>query len=630
MSFNRRFQGVAVQSLLKNIIWICIIAILVLVPSLSLPGLYNIRNGQVIFFSSFITIIFFFCILMICSQKKIALEITRIDILLCIAVLYIALDRFLSPLPSAFSLRFIELIGLSAFYIILRQYRVNYIIFFYACVLGGAVQAIYGLLQLYGIYPSNNSYFPLTGNFSNPGPYAGYILSGLSISIALYIYKDDLRILKIFRGKVPEKTGMQIKMFFLVISLSLMAISITACKSRASWFAIFVGGLFLVYHKLKPIFFKRVAKFKWLIVSLAVTMTLAILFLLYDINKDSANGRVLVWGTSRELLSKHLYTGIGFDRFSVDLMGRQARYFENHALSAYSNVAGEIRYPFNLLLLYLSEMGIFFTILVLFFCYRIFSSGSGTLAIIAKFTLLAQIVFAFFSYSEQVLAIKINIVCIVAFLAAQDNRISEARLGKHTWQAMKYIFISACIVISFFSLRYLKKLHSAFTDWDTAFQLYSGKQYMDAASFYASAHPVLAGEGDFLFQFGNAALKTGAYGDALKILGKSESKLNSYSVQLAKGECYRKLNQSLLAKKVYLEASYMVPSRLYPRYLLAIYCLELDQKKQAISIAEDILKIKVKIISPATEEMKNSMRIVIENRDLSPKEILNHLKINGR
>lgn len=39
----------------------------------------------------------------------------------------------------------------------------------------GALEALHGLGQIAGIYPSNHSLFVLTGTFYNPGPYSGYI-----------------------------------------------------------------------------------------------------------------------------------------------------------------------------------------------------------------------------------------------------------------------------------------------------------------------------------------------------------------------------------------------------------------------------------------------------------------------
>ena len=39
----------------------------------------------------------------------------------------------------------------------------------------GAVEAVWGLCQLYGFSVSGHSRYALTGSFFNPGPYAGYL-----------------------------------------------------------------------------------------------------------------------------------------------------------------------------------------------------------------------------------------------------------------------------------------------------------------------------------------------------------------------------------------------------------------------------------------------------------------------
>ena len=42
-------------------------------------------------------------------------------------------------------------------------------------ILAGAIEAIWGLLQVYGYEPSNHSLYALTGSFYNPGPYSGFL-----------------------------------------------------------------------------------------------------------------------------------------------------------------------------------------------------------------------------------------------------------------------------------------------------------------------------------------------------------------------------------------------------------------------------------------------------------------------
>ena len=47
----------------------------------------------------------------------------------------------------------------------------------------GALEALHGLGQIAGIYPSNHSLFVLTGTFYNPGPYSGYIAAILPVAL---------------------------------------------------------------------------------------------------------------------------------------------------------------------------------------------------------------------------------------------------------------------------------------------------------------------------------------------------------------------------------------------------------------------------------------------------------------
>ena len=56
---------------------------------------------------------------------------------------------------------------------------------FHACgtLLTGAIEAIWGLAQLYGFTPSQHSRFELTGSFFNPGPYSGFLVAILPLAL---------------------------------------------------------------------------------------------------------------------------------------------------------------------------------------------------------------------------------------------------------------------------------------------------------------------------------------------------------------------------------------------------------------------------------------------------------------
>ena len=47
----------------------------------------------------------------------------------------------------------------------------------------GMLEAVWGLLQMYGYEPSNHSLYALTGSFYNPGPYSGFLAMCLPLAL---------------------------------------------------------------------------------------------------------------------------------------------------------------------------------------------------------------------------------------------------------------------------------------------------------------------------------------------------------------------------------------------------------------------------------------------------------------
>ena len=50
-------------------------------------------------------------------------------------------------------------------------------------IVAGAIEAVWGLLQVYGYEPSNHSLYALTGSFYNPGPYSGFLAMCLPLAL---------------------------------------------------------------------------------------------------------------------------------------------------------------------------------------------------------------------------------------------------------------------------------------------------------------------------------------------------------------------------------------------------------------------------------------------------------------
>ena len=61
-------------------------------------------------------------------------------------------------------------------------------------IAAGALEAVWGLLQVYGYEPSNHSLYALTGSFYNPGPYSGFL--AMCLPLALHEWLEGKRIWK--------------------------------------------------------------------------------------------------------------------------------------------------------------------------------------------------------------------------------------------------------------------------------------------------------------------------------------------------------------------------------------------------------------------------------------------------
>lgn len=65
------------------------------------------------------------------------------------------------------------------------------------------------------------------------------------------------------------------------------------------------------------------------------------------VKKDSADGRLLIWQCSAQLIFRKPVSGYGGNGFTANYMNEQAAYFTKHSDSKYAMLADNVRHPFN-------------------------------------------------------------------------------------------------------------------------------------------------------------------------------------------------------------------------------------------------------------------------------------------
>lgn len=591
------------------------------------------------------------------QPKKI--KITPIDIGLILFIVY-TFSHLIFFEDVKFATQYWELTGLVILYVIIRNVNPNnYTFFFVTLLIAAIVQAIYGNLQLYGFFPSHHNLFKMTGSFFNPGPYAGYLVSGLPVAVCFYLFRNNLKSFHLADSKQHEQQKPQepqttnhkqetslihavLYEYIPLIVIITVLLVLPASKSRAAWLGaiVAVGYLLFLRYSIKDLFQKYFnTRFK----KAGVMLILMIMVAggvsgVYYLKKDSADGRLFIWKITTRIIRDKPVSGHGYGQFAAHYMNYQADYFRQNRGSDEASIAGNNIYAFNEFLRISSETGIiglFLSLAVLFcaICRKLREdiSVSGRILIYtARAGIIAIIVFGCFSYPGEILPIKMNLVLFLAVIAKLQkptiflNKIrtknNPPRRTSRNKRNFKKIIVILFIVLMYFPVRHLNKLYSANKEWRNAYILYQVAGYDACLNDYRKAYPQLRNDGDFLVNYGKALSMAGKHEKAIEILDEAQDYLSNTIVYTALGDSYKASKQYKLAEQAYRHAWYMIPSRFYPKYLLAKLYDETGQQVKAVAIAKELLNKEVKIESKAIEEIKEEMREIISQYQPGIKE----------
>jgi len=168
-------------------------------------------------------------------------------------------------------------------------------------ILTGLVEAVWGLMQLYGFRTSQHGLFKLTGSFFNPGPYAGYL--AVVFPMALYEIKtkrEELIELRVKNEELRSKIFPLLALSSSLLTLISIILVLPAAMSRAAWLAAIAGSFVVTaphyWNKLRTKSYElKVKNFLLLVLisSLLILFTLSSFAGMYYLKKNSADGRLL-------------------------------------------------------------------------------------------------------------------------------------------------------------------------------------------------------------------------------------------------------------------------------------------------------------------------------------------------
>jgi tetratricopeptide (TPR) repeat protein len=382
--------------------------------------------------------------------------------------------------------------------------------------------------------------------------------------------------------------------------------------SRASWIAAIGGcGLVSMYFLAKKQDIKTFITInKRTYILLACTAFLLTMtvggFGMYYLKKDSADGRTFIWKNSIELIKQNPM-GVGIGNFSGSYGHIQAAYFEaGYASEDEKRIAGNPEYAFNEYLQICAEQGI--TGFLFFICIIIYSLYVGVKQkkIAATASLLALLIAAGASYPFNVLPCLIVFVFLLALINNEKNIIALPKAISIAFAFCTLIVVSLCL-----SNRY--PTYDAYTKWHKMKQLYNHRNYEDTATGYRIIYPLLSDQLDFLFEYAQCLSKSEQYVESNAVLEKAVRIRCDPMLYNVMGRNCQVLKQYAEAEQCFRKATNIVPSRIYPWYLLANLYVEMDEMEKAQETARIVLTKEPKVQSTAVREMREKMKEIVQD-----------------
>lgn len=467
----------------------------------------------------------------------------------------------------------------------------------------GAMEALHGLGQIAGIYPSNHSLFVLTGTFYNPGPYSGYLAAVLPIALHRMLVSN---------GKKDRLSVAQY--YFSMCVLLLICCVLPAGMSRAAWFASLISCGYVVLRVYRVKVKSFVSKHRYAVSGVLIVGAL-LASSAYFMKRDSADGRLLIWKITSQAIASSLCGEENGRTFSAIYGDAQERYFTNCEYSeSEAWVAGTPDFAFNEYLQIAVEYGVWVSILLVtvLLVLSMIAGGRKQLAGIDG-CLVSLMVFACFSYPLHIPAI-VSVWLLTLMVLCGEGLVMIKR--KRNAVAVLLPVVVAGLTASMDMYGIYSERTRAVREWMPVRVLYHSGAFNAAAEEYGKLYDKMSWNKDFCFEYGRALYKARSYGKAEEVLLKAMEVSGDPMILNMLGRNAQESGEYGKAEKYLLRSTRRLPERVYPHYLLVKLYAEPEyfDRIKLIREAECVLNAEPKVNSTAIREMRQEVKKILEDK----------------
>ena len=485
-------------------------------------------------------------------------------------------------------------------FIAIRQNRLNFCATENKSALWGIniicfLQACYGLCQFVGWVPSNHSEFAITGSFDNPAGFAAVMAIGFPIVLFLLVKAN------------------RIERYFVVTIMSVIVSTVFLSGSRAGMLSILISSL--VFFLFQSNIISRLKLFQYYkLFSILIFVILVVgAFRLYHQKMDSANGRLLIWKVSSEMIKDKPLWGHGYGAFQSKYMDYQAEYFRNNSHSRFELLADNVKHPFNEFIKVAVEFGLVGLVvilsIILFVLWKIMKSKTEDRKFVFS-GMASFLVFACFSYPLQYIAVcSLLLFYLLSLLPAKKIVVKNTPVS--------VIFRSVTAIVCIFLLFYVCRQVNFEIKWKTiAMKSLRGETVKMLPEYEKLYSTSLKRNPYFLYNYGAELNVVGRFDKSIEILSECKKRFNDYDLQMLLADNYHKKGETEKAIEIYRHASFMIPCRFLPIYQLFETYRKAGQKDLAGKYANEIVNKNVKIQSNSVTCFQNEAKTFLNESKL--------------
>jgi len=439
--------------------------------------------------------------------------------------------------------------------------------------------------QYFHWFDSNHRLFDITGSFGNPGQLGGFLAVSLISTACLWMRFKKNRYTVLF-----------------LLPISIQGYALLLSDSRAGWLAAISGMVSLwILNKGK---FNLKAK-GWFIICF---LSVIVIGGLYKYKPQSANGRLLVWQVTMDMIADNPILGHGIGGFNGNYMHYQANYFSEHPESAYVQYSDNIAYPYNEFLHVWADQGLVGLLLLL--SLLIFTLKLPAQNSVYKAAIIGYIVFAQFSYPSYVPGLLILFPILLASIRSRPL-VLNIRWPIRGCLAVLTIFLLGYIGTEYSFRSQCRKIVPHLFSSNPSKAAY-------ARQFAENHYQRLLGYPRMADIYGQYVVSVGDDSDRAKtVLNDLERIVPTSELYCDLGDLYKSGNESKQALSSYRTAHAMIPRRLTPVYkLFKMYC-EMGDTISARRQAAKALSVPMRIENTRTLRMKAEMKKYLQGKNES-------------